>query len=45
MQSILANIIRMQLLQLLASTYEATASTAAAIVSHLEHFDVWFGNV
>ena len=47
-QSILVNIFPIGLLRLSASTYEATASTAAAVVSHLERFchtSVRFGNI
>ena len=37
-QRILAKIFRIGLIRLSASTYEAIASTAAAVVSHLERF-------
>ena len=36
MQSILVSIFRIGLLRLSAGTYEATSSTAANVVSHLE---------
>ena len=48
MQSILVTIFRIGLLRLSAGTYEATALTAANVVSHLERFwptFVQFGNV
>ena len=38
MQSILVSIFRIGLLWLSAGTYEATSSTAANLVSHLERF-------
>ena len=38
MRSILVNIFRIGLLRLSAGTYEATSSTAANVVSHLERF-------
>ena len=47
-QSILVGIFRIALLQLSAGTYEATTSTAANVVSHLERFlptSFQFGNV
>ena len=37
-QSILVSVFRIGLLRLSAGTYEATSSTAANIVSHLERF-------
>ena len=37
-QSILVSIFRTGLLRLSAGTYEATSSTAANVVSHLERF-------
>ena len=37
-QSILVSIFRIGLLRLSAGTYEATSSTAANVVSHLERF-------
>ena len=37
-QSILVSIFRFGLLQLSAGTYEATSSTTANVVSHLERF-------
>ena len=37
-QSILDSIFRVGLLRLSASTYEATFSTAANVISHLERF-------
>ena len=40
MQSILVSIFRIGLLRLSAGTYEATSSTAANVVSHLERFDL-----
>ena len=36
--SILVSIFRLGLLRLSAGTYEATSSTAASVVSHLERF-------
>ena len=37
-QSILVSIFRLGLLRLSAATYEATSSTAANVISHLERF-------
>ena len=48
MQSILANIFRLDLLRLTAGAYEATVSSDAALISDVERFwraSVWFGNI